>query len=865
MKTIPRVTALSLVLGLSLSVTVPVQAQSFVYVTNFNSDNVSVINTATNTVDATVAVGSAPFDVAITPDGAFAYVTNSLSNNVSVIDTAMNTVVATVAVDDTPFGIAITPDGTFAYVANFGRRNVSVINTITNVVVATVAVGTNPYYVAITPDGTTAYVPNQTSDAVSVINTTTNSVTATVAVDNGPRGVAITPDGAFAYVANSLFTTVSVINTATNAVDTTVPVNFGSFGIAITPDGAFAYVGNFSSSNVSVINTATNTVDATVTAGSRSRNIVFTQDGAFAYVTNSLSDNVSVINTATNAVVATVAVDDRPFGIAITPEDNFVAIDFESFQVGDGVAEVNSVTSGLGATFDEGTPQLGVQFEVITDPNDANNQVAKSPTNPSEADILVNFSVPVDLVRVTYPNNFEGDVSVSLCATDLTGTAENDPCSDNDHIVGFDGDTEPTVLEISVPNIRSVSLESASGELFIDNFEFRPVSVPQPVAAYNLNNSFVDELGGPNIVSNGGTLEPDGYSFGPNQGLRLSNVLNADTYSVEMLFRVDDIVANGIVTKFIDFANMSNDAGWYAGNEPASGQTGQLAFFSPTEGFFQGPTQVLENDVFANVIVTRDGSSDEVVGYVNGVERIRFADNSDEAVFSEPDRLAQFFIDDVLSGQAEASAGFVDFIKIYDQPLTPSQAAALISDTDGDSEPDYADNCPAVFNPDQIDTSIPPDGSGDACVDPSVTIPPNADVDPTATIDAGTEIDQGVTVGAGADVGSDVMLDQGSSVGEGASVGDGAELDRNVEVGDGATIEPGVMLGQGVFIGPGAFVGANSIIGKNTVICAMAQVGADSDIGKNNFLDTGTGTLFPPTILGGINGAAPDSADCSPP
>ena len=39
----------------------------------------------------------------------FAYVTNSGSNNVSVIDTATNTVVATVPVGENPWGVAVTP------------------------------------------------------------------------------------------------------------------------------------------------------------------------------------------------------------------------------------------------------------------------------------------------------------------------------------------------------------------------------------------------------------------------------------------------------------------------------------------------------------------------------------------------------------------------------------------------------------------------------------------------------------------------------------------------------------------------------------------------------------------------------------
>ena len=50
----------------------PARAQAFVYVTNVNSHDVSVINTVTKTVVDTISVDVAPVDVAITPDGAFA-------------------------------------------------------------------------------------------------------------------------------------------------------------------------------------------------------------------------------------------------------------------------------------------------------------------------------------------------------------------------------------------------------------------------------------------------------------------------------------------------------------------------------------------------------------------------------------------------------------------------------------------------------------------------------------------------------------------------------------------------------------------------------------------------------------------------
>ena len=50
------------------------------------SAGVKVINTATNTVTATIAVGGGPADVAVSPDGTTAYVTLYDDGTVSVID-----------------------------------------------------------------------------------------------------------------------------------------------------------------------------------------------------------------------------------------------------------------------------------------------------------------------------------------------------------------------------------------------------------------------------------------------------------------------------------------------------------------------------------------------------------------------------------------------------------------------------------------------------------------------------------------------------------------------------------------------------------------------------------------------------------
>ncbi|WP_445183436.1 Hsp70 family protein [Pseudonocardia sp. Cha107L01] len=287
-----------------------------------------------------ISVGQGPSAVAISPDGRRAYVPNAGSgamagNTVSVIDTATNTVIATVPVGVGPSGVAITPGGGYVYVANGDANSVSVIDTVNDTVTATVPVGREPSGVAITADGRDVYVPNAGSGSiagttVSVIDTTTNTLTATILVGFGPSGVALTPDGRRGYVTLGAANSVSVINPLTNKTTRTISVGPNPLSVAITPDGHHAYVTNhgndtIASSTVSVIDTTTNRVTATIPVGFGPSSVVITPDGHYGYVTNQGTDSapgttVSVIDTTTNRVTATIPVGFGPSSVVITPD-----------------------------------------------------------------------------------------------------------------------------------------------------------------------------------------------------------------------------------------------------------------------------------------------------------------------------------------------------------------------------------------------------------------------------------------------------------------------------------------------------------------------------------------------------------------
>jgi YVTN family beta-propeller protein len=88
--------------------------------------SLSVIDTESNRVTATVQIDGFPVRVAVSPDGREVYCVNA-SGSISVIDSAAARVIRTVRLPGWPQGIALTPDGTHAYLTDFGGNTVSVI------------------------------------------------------------------------------------------------------------------------------------------------------------------------------------------------------------------------------------------------------------------------------------------------------------------------------------------------------------------------------------------------------------------------------------------------------------------------------------------------------------------------------------------------------------------------------------------------------------------------------------------------------------------------------------------------------------------------------------------------------------------
>ena len=243
-----------------------------VYVSGFNSNTVSVINGATDTVITTVPVGVGPLGLAVNSVTNCIYVPNNGATKngttVSVIDGGSNTVTATITVGTGPRYVAVNEATNRIYVTNNGGTTVSIINGDTNAVIGTIAVAGTPNGVAVNPLTNRLYVTyGGTPGNVAVYNTTTNGLVTTIAVGNTPWAVAVNANTDRVYVTNFASNTISVINGATNTVTASIPTGNWPTGIRVDPVSNRMYATEFLSDTMAVFDGATSTILSRMSTG----------------------------------------------------------------------------------------------------------------------------------------------------------------------------------------------------------------------------------------------------------------------------------------------------------------------------------------------------------------------------------------------------------------------------------------------------------------------------------------------------------------------------------------------------------------------------------------------------------------------
>lgn len=330
-----RARNLTVALGVLATVALaPAVAQAgSLYVPNYASGTVSVVDTDTNAVTSTITVPGEPWMSAITPDGKTVYVFQYANGYKSLVPiTVSNGAVGkSIPVNgaNSPDELAITPDGSKAYVPDSSTGAITPVDLGTGQSGNPISVqsgspnAADDVALSISPDGSTVWVSNYGHNQVVPVNVSTGTAGTPISV-NTPYYSAITPDGKTLWVIDYQDETLVPIDTATGVPGTgiAIPGATDLEGIAISPDGSMAYVTDGNGDEVFPVNLNTRSVGLPIqtVSGGYPFFITMTPDGGTVYVSEYDAPELTPISTATNAAGSPVTVGQYPTQEAIVPD-----------------------------------------------------------------------------------------------------------------------------------------------------------------------------------------------------------------------------------------------------------------------------------------------------------------------------------------------------------------------------------------------------------------------------------------------------------------------------------------------------------------------------------------------------------------
>jgi YVTN family beta-propeller protein len=324
----------------SLSVPLTVQAAR-VYVSNEDGQSVTVLDSETGDIVATIPVGKRPRGIKLSRDGSQIYVAVSgvpkcppsvpdeqcaklkrdlQADGVAVIDAATMQLVRLLKAGSDPEQFDLSKDGKRLFISNEDTSSLSVLNVETGALEASVPVGHEPEGVRVSPNGRWVVVTNETGDSVTVVDESSLTVTNTLPVGRRPRDVAFTPDSATIYISGEFDSSLyhAAVPKGSHAERLLQLRNEDRpMGLVLDSARKRLYVSTGRGGTIVVVSVEGAKVLKEIPVGKRPWGIALSHDGRRLFSANGPSNDVSIIDTSSLTVIKTVPVGSSPWGVAL--------------------------------------------------------------------------------------------------------------------------------------------------------------------------------------------------------------------------------------------------------------------------------------------------------------------------------------------------------------------------------------------------------------------------------------------------------------------------------------------------------------------------------------------------------------------
>jgi YVTN family beta-propeller protein len=276
-----------------------------------------------------ISVGSLPTGVVYDAQNHRVYVANYASESVSVINPKTGKVVKTIDTHHNAWELALDPVNGQLFVTNGDVGAVTIINTTSNKIDRLLNV-TCYHAVGAVYDAQTGYVYVECdiSSELAVVNPVDDKVLGYIEVTGGlsNSGMAIDPKAHELFVADFSGNTVTAIDTSTNLVRGNVTGLYAPDGTLYDPYSNTVYVTLHYSAQVGLVGASNRTVTGFANVGGEPHGAIVLPSSKLVLVANTNSNNISVFDASTNALLVSVAGGDGAWQLAYDPGDQLVFV-----------------------------------------------------------------------------------------------------------------------------------------------------------------------------------------------------------------------------------------------------------------------------------------------------------------------------------------------------------------------------------------------------------------------------------------------------------------------------------------------------------------------------------------------------------
>ncbi|MHB1709483.1 MAG: hypothetical protein ACYCT2_08435 [Thermoplasmataceae archaeon] len=296
-------------------------SNGLLYFTDGANSSLDYINTSTNSIIGSIPTGNGPSTIIYNNVSHRLYVSNYWSSNISVINSTTNRDLPPIVLSlfSDPQSLIVGPSNKLIYISNYGSGNVAVIDPHNYSIIKSIAVGDGPGGIASDSSNNMVYVSNtfsSTIHSISVINTSKNNVSSNINGINDASALAVDTNNGAIYVSDYPY--VSIYNISMHRFIKNITIDALAYGAIYDKINGMVYLTDYSTNKITVINTTTESIQGNISLPefdptAMSINLIDNE----IYV--AASSDLCIINGTTNTISSVFNMNAQIVGVSFDP------------------------------------------------------------------------------------------------------------------------------------------------------------------------------------------------------------------------------------------------------------------------------------------------------------------------------------------------------------------------------------------------------------------------------------------------------------------------------------------------------------------------------------------------------------------